>query len=305
MRRFVTNTALFTLIAVITLGAGELLVRSLPNSYRYKHEWILENAQEIEYLIMGSSHTYYGIAPSEFFPNSFNLANISQNPEYDLLLLKRYAPLCKNLHTIIIPVSYFTLFDKPFEEGDEWYYAINYRVYMGIEQHSRLSKYNFELSNRPVYSGKLLSFLSGKELPMCDTLGFGLGYTAADAAEWTHDAQNIAEKHTAADWDSLEKNVADMHSLLQFCKENGIRAILVTTPVSSAYRALLDNRQLEKTYSVIEEMCSRHGAEYHDYMADSRFTECDFHDSDHLSDEGAKKFTLILKEDLTKGIKEP
>ena len=90
-----------------------------------------------------------------------------------------------------------------------------------------------------------------------------------------------------------------------FCKENGIRAILVTTPVSSAYRALLDNRQLEKTYSVIEEMCSRHGAEYHDYMADSRFTEGDFHDSDHLSDEGAKKFTLILKEDLTKGIKEP
>lgn len=299
MRRFVTYTALFALLVSATLAIGEYCVRTMPNSYQYKNSWILDNAARVEYLIMGSSHTYYGFMPSEFFPNSFNLANVSQNSDYDLLLLKKYLPLCKKLHTIIVPVSYFTFFDKLFEEGSEWHYAINYKLYMDIDRHSNLSKYNFELSNCAVYSGKLLSFIKGKELPMCDSLGFGLGYTLDTKADsWKYDAQYIVERHTADNWDSFDKNYNNMCNLAQFCNENNLRMIIVTTPTAQVYHSQLNKAQLEKTYSAVNSICSKYNLLYYDYLSDSRFNDDDFRDGDHLSDIGAKKFTTILKEEL-------
>ena len=301
MRRFVTYTLLFALFIGCTLVAGEYIVRTLPNSYKYKHQWMLENCNEVEYLIMGSSHTYYGILPAEFFPHSFNIANVSQNPEYDFLLLKKYLPLCKNLHTVILPISYFTFFDKPFEEGSEWSFAINYKLYMAIDKHSNLSKYNFELSNRPVYSGKLLSFLRGKEMPMCDSLGFGVGYRVnKKAATWKYDAQYIAQRHTAENSDEFEGNMNNVRNVAQFCKENNLRLILVTTPTAESYYTLLNKEQLKKTNYAIENVCKEYSLSYYNYLTDERFTDDDFYDGDHLSDIGAKKFTAILKEELSK-----
>ena len=44
--------------------------------------------------------------------------------------------------------------------------------------------------------------------------------------------------------------------------------------------------------------CAKYGAVKCDYSRDARFRDDDFFDSDHLSDQGARKFSAILARDL-------
>ena len=45
-------------------------------------------------------------------------------------------------------------------------------------------------------------------------------------------------------------------------------------------------------------MTKEYNISYLDYMKDTRFNADDFHDSNHLSDVGATKFSKILKADI-------
>ncbi len=108
MRKFLKNIIVFSLLTAALFLIGEIVARSMPSSYSYKHNWILKNGDHISTLILGSSHTYYGLRPNLLGDSVFNLANVSQTPEYDLYLLKTYLPCMPNLKRIIFPVSYFT-----------------------------------------------------------------------------------------------------------------------------------------------------------------------------------------------------
>lgn len=299
MKRFIKYTFVFAAMVALTLIAGECIISSRPNSYKYKHRWMMENSSDVEVLILGSSHGYYGLQPSALHARAFNLANHSQNFEYDYLLLQLYAPLLRNLNTVILPLSYCSLFDTRFEECADWWYAINYKKYMDIDVHSDFSKYNFEFCNLPVYSGRLIKVLSGGELPMCDSLGFGVGYTIpARSATWKEDAQMTVDRHTAANWDAFDYNAGFLRKIAEFCNERSINLVVVTLPAWHLYYNRLDDAQVEKMYQTVNAMQREYGFRYLDYLRDGRFVGDDFYDVDHLSDVGALKFSSILKEDL-------
>lgn len=299
MRRFVVYVCLFAFAVLITLGCGEYIVRSLPNSYKYKHQWMLENSSKVECLVMGSSHTYYGIVPTYFLPNTFNLANVSQNPKYDYLLLEKYIPMCRNLQYVIVPISYFTFFDESFEAGSEWFYIINYELYMDVDVYPDWSRYNFEISNRAVYNGKLQAFFSGKDLPACDSLGFGLGYVLDAKNElWEDNSYMTVDRHTKDNGGICYEHEDYLRQTVLLCRKNGVDPVFVTLPSWSSYYRLLDKEQLSRTYETIYAICQEYDLLYLDYLKDTRFNEGDFYDCDHLSDIGAKKFTQILKREL-------
>ena len=78
MKSFLLRLSLFLLPIAILAVAGEAYVRSLPNSYRLKGEWMRQNADSVEVLILGNSHAYYGIRPQDMQGVAFNLSNVSQ-----------------------------------------------------------------------------------------------------------------------------------------------------------------------------------------------------------------------------------
>ena len=301
MRRFLLYSVLFGAIVVSTLIIGECIIVRSENSYKYKHRWMLENAEKVETLILGSSHTYYGIYPQDFCDNSFNLANISQNFEYDFLLLKNYEKRLSGLHTVVLSMSYCSLFDARFEDGNEWWYAINYKKYMGVDVHSDFSKYNFEISNMPVYSGRLLKILSGNELPSCDSLGFGMGYSLSERSQtWKEGAFVTVERHTARDHSAFEWNLTCLRSILSLCRERSWRPVLVTLPASHHYYNSLDSAQLGKMYEAVKMVKNDYAdVEYFDFLKDENFVDEDFFDCDHLSDIGARKFSKMLKDSIS------
>ena len=295
MKSFISKILLFGSFIIIFIAIGEILVRRVPNPYSYKHQWMLNNAKDVETLVLGSSHTYFGINPEKFSTTTFNLAFTSQNFEYDYVLLNQYVEQCNGLKNLIIPISYFSLFSKGFEGGKDWWYAINYKVYMDCDIHSDFSKYNFEFSHPSVWKGKLLSLLKPSENLQCTDFGMGTAYAIDNKTESWDDAEAAIERHTAKEFNGLDKNLIYLNKIITLCKDKDINVILITTPTWYTYYKGLNRMQLAKMYEVIEDLLHNNSRiQYYDFLTDNRFVEDDFYDSDHLSNIGADKFSEIL-----------
>lgn len=299
MKQFLINTALFALAILATLAIGEWLVRRTPNPYATKNECVLRDGKEITVAILGSSHTFYGVVADSLGSDAVNLANVSQNYEYDLRILRRYEEQLPALRKVVIPVSYFSFFDPPFEESSEKWYQIYYRIYMGIDKYPLLSPYGFELSDLSVYAGKLRGIFGGKRRGLCSPRGFGLDFSLEDRDPmWQQSAGRRVAHHTASDSRYIGYNLASLDALLDYCLLKGIEPHLITTPTWEGYRALLDPAQLATTRRLTDSIARSRGIGYTDFSADPRFIDEDFHDPDHLSDRGALRLTRILADSI-------
>lgn len=300
MKRFLISCFLFVLLIGATLLLGECFIRTLPNPYKYKHQWMLDNGKEVEVLFLGSSHIYYGIKPSLLSQKAFNLANIAQNLRYDYVLLNQYADRYKNLQTVIVSLSYFSFFSKELEDTRNWWFAINYKLYMDVNIHSDFSKYNCEVLHFGVYRGKIASFLFGNNHLTYDTLGHGNNYDSHKKPKTWQGTTAVAavNRHTAKDWEAVDENITHLRKIISFCQSRGVSVVLITPPTWHSYYEKLDEKQLNKMYTILHEIQKEYHLPYYDYLKDTRFIADDFYDSDHLSETGAEKFTEILQKEV-------
>ncbi|MDE6741881.1 MAG: hypothetical protein K2J58_06075 [Muribaculaceae bacterium] len=300
MRKFLHQTAVFSLIITVILVIGELVVRNLPTSYSYKDNWLRENGNEVSTLVLGSSHTYYGLRPEILGDSTFNLANISQTPEYDLALLKHYLPMMPNLRRIVIPISYFTFRDPEIEKGDEWMLANKYKIHMHLPMHSDFSIYNLEITDFDSYKGKLKNLILKDPSNICDSLGFGLGFNLhARNPQWKEIGPSRAAKHTVSTPGRHMEAMATINTTIKTAKRHGAEVVFITTPACSTYLDALDHSQLAEMYDGIARIVKDNHVEYYDFLKDKRFSDSDFYDPDHLSDVGAEKLSQILADTLS------
>ena len=306
MKRFLTYSALFLAIMLSIIAVAEMVARAYPNSYAYKKAWMDANAERVRTLILGGSHTYYAVKPDLLGANAFSLANVSQAPEYDYWLLSTYIHRCKNLKTVVMVADEANLFDQPMEdEPEEWYRCRYYRIYMDYPKHSKCSKYNLECSHVSTFSRKLPPALryaiTGAYRIECDSLGFGNSFNTPERFDSTFMedyAIRVAAYHRCKDWTQVERNFAYMMKIARLCRDKGVRLILVTPPMWKGFVEKVSKRQLAVMRACIAKLQKATGALYGDYLQDARFQGVDFYDADHLSKQGAAKFTTILKSDF-------
>ena len=302
MKRFLTYTILFVLPFVCTTISLEIYLRHRPNTYKYKYDWMQNNAEDVEILILGSSHTLNGIHPDYFNKKAFNLANNGQRASQDLYLLKKWKGKYKRLKTIIFPISYFTWFIDEMENmsNNEPFRCMYYKIYMDCDLYSDFSLYNVALCDIPmkIKNGKLKTLFEIQELG-CDKHGWGtldnIGNKNLDTWE---KADYMIEWSTAKDKNAMYRNIANIKEIAIFSKKHNIQLILITTPCWHSYYNQLEQKQLNKMYELTHALQKEYGIQYFDYLKDDRFIEEDFYDCSHLSDIGAEKFTKILKTDL-------
>lgn len=304
MKKFLIQSVLFVLLMVVMLATLECLLRQVPNPYKYKYEWMQQNAEEVETLVLGNSHTFYGIRPEYLDGNAFNLANVSQGLKQDSFLLEYWSDRYKELKTIIYPISYPSWFIRlELEEGRESFRCRYYKIYMDCDLYPALPYYSLELSDSRTARAKAAKLLSPKD-PEYDEYGWSTAFKLSkkNINKWNKGTKAVItiERQTAKSWDHIELNYARMKEIADFCKSRDIQLILVTTPCWHSYYDNLDKRQLDKMYELTNRYMEESGAIYFDYLKDPRFEADDFFDSDHLSDIGALKFTKILNEDIKK-----
>ncbi len=290
----------FILLLIAISITLEYLLRQLPNPYKYKYEWMQANAVNVEILILGNSHTFYGIHPDVFSEKGFNLANPSQMPLQDLALLTYWSKKYQNLKTVVYPISYFTWFGEISDLGAASYRCRYYSIYMDLDLFSHLSPfYHFELAEPISARIKIREMFLGSTCNpdwSCDKYGSS-SFNKYSEELFNQGGDNVLIGH-AETWDHVEKNYAIMKDIAEFCKKRNVQLILVTTPCWHTYYDKLNNVQLSKMYEITRRFQKEYNLPYFNYLKDSRFCKEDFYNSSHLSDVGAIKLTRILADDI-------
>lgn len=290
MKRFLRYILIFSIIVLVPLIAAEVYVRNMPNPARDKHQYMLAHGSEVWTLVLGSSHCFYGVNPTLLGPHAYSLAQPTQSYRYDYYQLTHYN--LSNLHTVILPYSYQSLFEDIEAQPHLHFWAVRYRLYMDCDLHSPLSEYGFECLHIPAFKEKLTSLWRPAQLKW-DSLGFGTsnGETSLIAQGRDNGLQR-AEENTYAAMESLEDNTELLDSICSFCEARGVRLVLLTTPVTKSFREHCDPRQVAVGEQRLITMLRKHPGVIHlDHWTDPDFEDADFYDADHLNMRGANKLT--------------
>lgn len=297
---------LFCLLPTVLVALSEIAIRQIPNPYTFKYEWMKENAHDVETLILGSSHTMYGIKPNLLAGKAFNLAFESQVPAYDFFLLDYFAQDYKKLKTVILPISYFSLFERFEDMKGTWWKCRYHHIYMGCKYHPCSPKYNFELGHYPSAFKKAASFvqkvIEKKDLQLVDEYGWGkkCDFQERDTAQISDlELVKLAVNwQTVDDWSHVGEILSSVNDIIKFCHDREIDLILITTPTWKTYYENLSAKQYSRMRKLIDSISIQNHLPYLDYLKDNRFVYDDFFDCDHLNNRGAVKFTKILNQDI-------
>lgn len=306
MGRFVKNVCFFLLI-IATLGvATELFVRHIPNSYRYKDNWIKVNGSAVKTLVLGNSTIDNALSPS-LLDSAFTFANSDQLLEYDDFILDKYSKYCPNLKNVILPLDYGNLFSEPYEERDgyQWYRAIYYQVYLDYKKHPIISKYNLEIANPLSARNKALqyieSLLYNKDIAYyCDSLG----RTTQGRYDWKKEItdQDVARyAGGVVSKEYYEYNKGHVISIAKTCQEKGVRLILTTCPKWCLCVNALNQERIDSIRSFASQITNTFdNCYYKSYLKDSCFIykRSFFRDETHMSENGCYYFTKRLLEDF-------
>jgi len=289
----------FLLPLLLLAAAAELYVRSLPNSYRIKRQTMEQMEDSVETIILGNSHAYSGIRPELLADCAVNLANVSQTLDLDLLLLEHYAPRCPRLRHIVLTLDNSNLFDLPMQQTDEWFRCAYYRRYMHLGPYYR-PRYWLELFHFQSARGKIEKWWQQRH-PDCTPLGWDTekSLDQKNQAEWnTTQVERVLGRHTCSDWQQAQENQRLLLCIASYCRDHQLQLTLVATPVYRAYSNGIPSRQRDFIGQSRRLCIETGGARVLDFERDSAYLDDDFFDPDHLTREGATKFTLQLADSL-------
>ena len=296
MKLFLKNILVFFILIALLLCLVEYSIRQLQNSFKTKTEYLKTNANTVKTIVLGSSHTYYGVSPKFLESRTFNASNISQSPNIDLAILKTYENAFDSLSTVVIRLSYDTLFEQLKDSPADWRLK-DYKLYTDIQL-----DYNFTHNSEILAVGtrqvlKVLKdyYIKNKPILNCDSLGWGNDLSLRPIVNLEKVGLSVAKRHTIKSWNLLEHNVKMFQEINAWCLSRNIRVILVTPPAYKSYSENLNINQLNEMIAVGKYLEKKYSnCTYYNFMSHSDFVNTDFYDPDHLNAKGAKKFSLII-----------
>jgi hypothetical protein len=302
MKKFISQIIYISLPLLIAAIGMEVLLRNIPNDYLAKKEYLDQYAAEVEILILGSSHSFYGFNPAFFTPKTFNASHISQSLNYDLEIVKKYETQFKNLKNIILPISYFTLFEKLDTEPDAWRLK-NYHIYYGINTSKSFIYYSEILSIQfNLNLTRLVSYYLFKQPTItCTQLGWGTNFQSKNAQNLLETGKTTSQRHTKNDVYLLKSqavfldNQSALNTLIEWSKKRNIKVLLLTPPAFESYRQNLHPVQLNFCIETANKIASKYtNCLYLNLLSDANFKAQDFYDADHLSEIGAAKLSTLI-----------
>lgn len=304
MLKLYKHIILFLIPIILGWLVVELFYRITPNNYTVKTEEIQKQAASIETLILGDSHAFYGVDPEYISSTTFNIANISQSLYFDELLLKKYIDKLPLLNTVMINISYFSLSAVENGTEDAWrkyFYEADMELEVPIVSSLDPKKYSLAFSRRLQKSVSLMyDYVLDGTIVHTYTNGYGIQDERDITPDKEYISALIAKKHEDGSVDFFE-NTQRLQRMLSLCKKNNIKVLLVKMPVYPAYYNLLNNAKNQKINTTLTQLEAKNThVIFLDWSQHPAFNKQDLRDADHLTNEGAKKFSLLLNEEIKK-----
>lgn len=300
MKNYLKKISLFILPLLVFFIVLEISLRKIPNDFKRKSKYLNEHAQELEILVLGSSHSLSFIKPELFEMNTFNAANLHQTLQFDAFIFNKYIEQMKQLKCVIIPISYGSYFASLENSKDNWRQK-DYKLY--YEYDKAPFKYNFEVLNgsTPDQVNSVVDyFIHNKSFISCTEKGYGIEFAKSEQADMNKMGKVAADRHSRdCDEDNVESSMSAIESIIENCKKRNIRVVMYTAPAWHTYRDEVDPKIMKATMDITQQLVEKHSnVEYKSYLADANFQIDDFRDVDHLNEKGAEKFTEFIKRDF-------
>lgn len=296
MKKFFHIFLIFCLPVLALSVTLELLLRNIPNGYELKSDYLKTNKKSIKTLLVGSSHILYGINPKFLKEKALNYGNVSQTIDVDYQIINQHINNLEALETIVIRLSYTTLFEQ-LVNGDESWRIKDYELYTDINL-GQSFKYHFEILSVKLKNNlKRINdfYILNQNSELVTTEGWGTDTNRESSQNIDTVGKLIAEKHTTNDDAIYVENYRTLDAIVDLCNDNEVKVILVTMPAYKSYVQHLNQNQLELTTSAGEFMENNYSnCSYFNFLTDNRFTRSDFLDADHLNSQGAEKFSKLI-----------
>jgi hypothetical protein len=300
MKSYLKKISLFILPLLVFFAILEISLRRIPNDFKGKSQYLNQHAQELDILILGSSHSLSFIKPEMFQMNTFNAANLHQTLQFDAYIFNKYIEQMKQLKCVILPISYGSYFASLENSKDKWRLK-NYNLYYGYKKASL--RYSFEVLNGST-SEQLKSvidyYLNDKSFISCTEKGYGIEFAKSAQADMNKMGKVAADRHTRdCSEENIESSMKAIESIIENCEKRNIRVILYTAPAWHTYRKEIVPKIMNQTMELTQQLLRKYdNVEYKSYLEDSNFHNDDFRDVDHLNEKGAEKFTEMIKKDF-------
>lgn len=303
MRKLLTHIGLFLIPVLVIWILAEVFYRSVPNNYSYKHEQISHNKNDIEVLVLGDSHTFYGINPEWLALKTYNLSNVSQTIYFDKLLFEKHINHLPQLKYLILSVEYTTLSQADNTQEDIWrkyFYRAQMDLDVSLIDWYNPKKYSLALTRK--FDKTWKSFKDYRvegSLIGCDSNGWGNTYlSTVDSLEMKQLSNFAAKRHEDGSLD-FNINTKRIQEIIDLCKTRNIEVLLVNMPVYSDYLKNLNPEKLQKIETTCENLANKNtNVRRMNFLRDPSFEINDFQDPDHLNAQGAKKCSLLINEYL-------
>jgi hypothetical protein len=273
----------------------------VPNSFSAKRDELQPLSGNVDTIILGSSEAFFGISPHKLSGTAFNLANNAQTLYYDYEIMKRVLPKLPRLKRVIFQIDYVSLYSELYDNTDSWR-EYGYYQEWHVPLQRPIDYWNVRLFSRAALY-KTLSILLG--LAQGHQMDFA---TCVDDRGWcdapkewaapglTDDAarQMINGNHSNMHDEHIPANTAVLEQLLAMLREHGIDVVIVVMPISPAYQAAMRPAAWERSQHIVQDLARKYGARYLSFERESRLTDEDFNDVNHLNARGAVRFSEFL-----------
>ena len=315
MKKFLKK-AIFFIIPILLIAIFlEIYLRKVKNIYEQKAQQLVENSSKINVLILGNSHSTYGVDPSQFNLFAFNAAQVSQSIYFDKRITLKYLDQLKKLKYVFISVDFHSLYFSSQNIRNDWSYY-GYKIRYKNRQSAFIENCYLKGYTPKLAVVSFINFISQKKIDnKFNALDLEEGVDLKKHLEKGYFSYKyIPNRNTNfTDFES-EKRALKFKNIVQNSKENkeilndledfiiklqikNIIPILFTSPCNAAYVQFLDANIQKQNQKDINFLTNKYKIEYWNYLQ-LPLQQSDFHDCDHLNAVGARKFSKILNNRL-------
>lgn len=304
MITFIKKSTIFVFILSLILGYANSEYKD-TNVYKRMNstDKFFNIPEQIEIANLGTSHAQYAFVYEELDAVGFNFALPAQRLYYDKKIFEKYANKFKKDSTLILPISYISLYlgydNENFEEFNKMYYQ-----FLGI---------------RDIKNPNLEDYIKYKALPIL-TAESNIKYIFIE--EEPYEPKPIYKNHTISLEEMKENGLetATRHidfinegkgnkeefmdiidNIIQIAINKDINPVIVTTPFTRYYNDHFPQEFYDEFQDAINKLLEKYpDIKYLDYSHDPRFENSPeyFFDSSHLNLKGGKLFTKIIMDKL-------